>query len=248
MENIVIPSRLPHKLWYNAQEEKLKDPHDPFRGFFPVGETFDISYGGSDIKPHKFTGKERNPVFVRELSDGAKMELGLRDADPKEKVWNPNFVAYDDLPDNARISNETATMSLAKSISAFLCKKGDIMYTEIDVVDMLMAAIRNCNSDEMRHILHGNHVAWCAARYIETGTMEEDIMRQFYGQNSADFYVKDIGTVMPGMLYTLAVLGSDPVKVIEELTYDIWDIESIAVELQQYMKVNEKKKEKQQAA
>jgi hypothetical protein len=247
LENIAVPSRLPHKLWYEAQKIKLKDQHDPFRGFFPIGETLEISYGGSEVGPHTFTGEERNPVYVRDLSDEALMQLGIRDANPKDKVWNPNYVKYEDLPENARISNETATMSLAKSISAFLCTKGDIMYTEIDVVDMLTTAVRNCNSDEMRYILHGNHVAWCAARYIETGIMEEDIKRQFYGQNDTDFYVKDIGTIMPGMLFTLAILGFHPMEVIQELTYDIFDIKSVAKELQQYMKINQKKEEKEAA-
>ncbi len=236
MENIAIPSRLPHDLWYASQKKKLEDQHDCFKGFFPVGETFEISYGGSEVKPYTFTGEEKNPVYVKDLSDETVLKLGIGKAKLNEKVWNPNYVKYDDLPDNARISNETATMSLAKSISAFLCKQGDIMYTEIDVVNMLRAAIKNCNSEEMRYILHGNHVAWCAARYIETGTMEKDIMRQFYGQNDVDFYVKDIGTIMPGMLYTLAILGSDPIEAIKELTYDIWDIETVAKDLQQHMK------------
>jgi hypothetical protein len=36
-------------------------------------------------------------------------------------------------------------------------------------------------------------------------------------------------------------------RVIQELTYDIWDIKSVAKELQQYMKINQKKEEKEAA-
>jgi len=242
LENIAVPSRLPHELWYASQKKKLDDPHDAFKGFFPVGETLELSYGGSEVGPYTFTGEEKNPVFVKDCSYETLMGLGIRDADSKDKVYNPNFVAYEDLPEKARISNETATMSLAKSISAFLCSKGDILYTEQDVVDMLTVAIKKCDSQEMRYILHGNHVAWCAARYIETGTMEEDIKRQFYGQNDIDFYIKDIDTIMPGMLYTLAILGVDPTEIIKELDYEIWDIDKVAEELKGFMKIHQKAK------
>ncbi len=247
LDNIAMPSRLPHQLWFESQKQKLEDQHDPFKGFFPVGETFELSYGGGPMESYTFTGKEKNAVLVKDLSDQSLMELGIRDANPKEKVFNPNYVTYDNLPENARISNETATMSLAKSISAFLCNGRDIMYTEQDVVDMLTVAIKKCDSQEMRYILHGNHVAWCAARFIDTGTMEEDIKRQFYGQNDVDFYVKDIGTIMPGMLYTLAILGVDPLEMIKGLDYEIWDIEKVAEELRGKMKIHEKKEENKAA-
>ena len=242
LENMAIPARLPHELWYASQKVKLDDPHDPFKGFFPVGETFELSYAGSEMEPYTFTGKEKNPVYVKDLSSESLMKLGIRNANPKEKVFNPNFVPYDQLPEKARISNETVTMSLAKSISAYLCTLKDILYTEQDVVDMLTVAIKRCDSQEMRYILHGNHVAWCAARFIDTGKMEEDIKRQFYGQNDIDFYVKDIGTIMPGMLFTLAILGIDPTEIIKELDYDIWDIDKVAKEIKSYMKISQEEK------
>jgi len=236
LENIAVPSRLPHELWYASQKSKLEDDHDPFKGFFPVGKTFEINYAGKGMGPYTFTGKEKNPVFVKDCSDETLMKLGIRGAKPGEKVFNPNFVEYDDLPENARISNETATMSLAKSISSYLCGKKDTLYTELDVSEMLIIAIRDGNSEEMRYILHGNHIAWCAARYIETGVMEEDLKKQFYAQTDSDFFDKDIGTIMPGILYTLALLGSDPTEVIKELGYDIWDIDKVALKLKSYMK------------
>lgn len=240
LNNLIIPAKLPHELWYNGEKKKLEDPHNPFKGFFPVDQTLKISYAGSEMGYHTFTGEEKNSVFVKDLSSEAKMQLGIpNDADPSSKVFNPNFVTFEKLPHNARISNETASMSLAKSISSFLCTRKDILYTEKDVVDMLIVAIEHADSQEMRYILHGNHVAWCASRYIETGIMEEDIKRQFYGQNDFDFYIKDIGTVMPSMLFTLAILGIDPVSVIKKLDYDIYGIENVAQKLQEFMKQKE---------
>ena len=241
LNNINLPARLPHELWYNGQAAKLDDEHDPFKGFPPKGRTLKMSYGGSVVQDYTFTGEEKNPIFVKDLSPEAMLELGLpKDANPADKVFNPNFCAYEDLPDNARISNETASMSLAKSISSFLCTKMGITYTEKDIVEMLLVSIDHADSQEMRHILHGNHVSWCAARFIETGVMEEDIKRQFYGQNDIDFYVKDIGTIMPSMLFTLAILGVDPVEMIKKLDYDLWGIDEVAEKLQGYMKKNQK--------
>jgi len=247
LDNIAVPSRLPHELWYASQKIKLENEHDPFKGFFPVNETFEINYANKGMGSHTFTGKEKSAVYVKDCSEETLMKLGIRNAKPDEKVFNPNFVDYDDLPEKARISNETATMSLAKSISAFLCGIRDILYTEQDVVDMLTVAIKRCDSNEMRYILHGNHVAWCAARYIETGVMEEDLRKQFYGQTDVDFFMKDIGTIMPGMLYTLALLGTDPTEIIKELDYEIWDIDKVAEELKGYMKVEIDKAKKKVA-
>ena len=105
-------------------------------------------------------------------------------------------------------------------------------YSEKDVVNFLVVAIRNANSQEMMYVLHGNHVAWCVARFIESGEMEADVKKRFYSQDDPDFYVKDIGTVMPSMLYALAILGVDPVEITENLTYEIWDIDKVAKEIQ----------------
>jgi len=71
LNNFRIPSKLPHEIWYNGQKEKLEDKHHPFKGFFPIGETFKISYGGSEMMNYTFTGEEKNPVFVKDLSEEA---------------------------------------------------------------------------------------------------------------------------------------------------------------------------------
>jgi hypothetical protein len=169
LESINIPAKMSHELWYKGLEQAIKDdPTYPFRGFFPVGETLKISYAGAEIKPYTFTGKEKNPVYVKDLSYEAKLSLGISSsADSSAKVFNPFFVAYDKLPDKTRKSNELPTLSLAKSISSFLGSK-NILFTEKDIVDFLIKAFKNCNSDEMKYILHGNHIAWCASRFMET--------------------------------------------------------------------------------
>ena len=239
LKNITVPSRLPHDLWFKGQAKLLEDREHPFQGFYPIEETYKITYGTESMGYHKFTGKEKNPVFVRDLSPEAALSLGIaKDAEPAEKVWNPNYLSFDNLPEKARISNETATMSLAKSLSSFLGAK-DILYTEKDVVGMLTAAIKNASSQEMRHILHGNHIAWCATRYLDTGIMEEDIKREFYGQNNMEFYIRDIGTIMPAILYSFAILGKDPLEMIDFLDYELWGIEEVAKELEGHMRINQ---------
>ena len=154
LENYLVPARSCHAVWYNGQEEKLKDQHHPFKGYYPIGETLKLSYGGGPMENYKFTGKEKNPIFVKDLHPETIMELGIpNDPDIQdEKVFNPNFLKYDETPQDAKVSNEATTMSLAKSISSYLCGEKGLLYSEADVVDMLVAAIKNSNSAEMRHI------------------------------------------------------------------------------------------------
>lgn len=66
--------------------------------------------------------------------------------------------------------------------------------------------------------------------------MEADIKKEFYGQNDLDFYVKDIGTTMPSILFTMAILGIDPVEVIKDFSVDLYGIDTIAKKMQGYMK------------
>jgi hypothetical protein len=238
IENISIPARMSHDVWYNGCQKLIENDDEAFQGFFPVGKTFKLSYAGSPMRNYTFTGEEKNPVFVRDLSPEAKLELGISGkAKDSDKVFNPFFILYDNLPESTKKSNELPALSLAKSISAFL-SVDNILFTEKNVVDMLMIAIRDANSNAMRTILHGNHVAWCAARFMAFGTMEEDIKKNFYGQNDINFYVKDIGTVMPAILYTLALLGADPVEVIKELDYDLYGIEAAAISMQKFLYIN----------
>jgi hypothetical protein len=242
LENVQVPARMSHELWYAGLENAMKENKDfPFRGFFPVGKTFKLTYAGAEMADVTFVGNERSPVFVKDLSPEAKMELGISaKADPSAKVFNPLFVSYDKLPDKIKKSNELPTLSLAKSISSYLGSK-DPIFTEKDVLDMLIIAFKDCNSQQMRYILHGNHVAWCAARFMETGIMEEDIRKQFYGQNSMDFYIKDIGTIMPGMLFCAASLGLDPKEAVSFLDYDLYGVQATAENLQKLLKKSEKK-------
>lgn len=238
IDNISTPARLSHKLWYNGCKKLIGIPGEAFHGFFPVGKTLRISYAGAPMNDYTFTGEEKNPVFVKDLSPEAKLELGISSKTPEtQKVYNPFFREYNDLPSKTKKDNELPTLSLAKSIAAYL-SADNLLFTEKDIVEMLMLAIRDANSQPMRTILHGNHVAWCASRFMEFGTMEEDIKKNFYGQNDINFYIKDIGTVMPGILYSLALLGVNPVKAISELDYDLWGIKEAAEEMQQYMYVN----------
>jgi hypothetical protein len=240
LDMIDIPSRCPHDIWYAGQKKKLDNPHDPFKGFPPVGKTYKLDYANSGMKLYTFTGKEQNAIYVKDLSSEARLELGIpADANPADKVFNPNFITFDELPHSTKVSNQATTMSLAKSISAFLCNKKSILYTEQDIVDLLTVAIKKVDSAEMMMILHGNHVAWCSLAFMRTGKMEEDIRRQFYGQNNIDFYVKDIGTIMPSVLYTLAILGADPVEILKDFQLDIYGIENTAVKMQGYMKIHQ---------
>lgn len=216
----------------------IEDDNEPFMGFFPVGKTLKLSYAGGPMGDYTFTGEEKNPVFVRDLSPEAREELGIQEkASEKAKVFNPFFRPYDELPAKTKKDNELPALSLAKSISAFL-SADNILFTEKNIVDMLTIAIRDANSLAMRTILHGNHVAWCAARFMEFGTVEEDIKRNFYGENDINFYTKDIGTIMPPILYSLACLGVDPVEAIMYLDYDLYGIQDAAKEMRKFLHKN----------
>jgi len=236
MDNIHVPAEMTHTIWYNGMTALKNDPKHPFQGFYPVGKKLRISYGGGeDQEYYTFTGEEKNPIFVKDLSSEAVEELGISmDANPNDKVFNPFYRPYNELNEKKRKDNELPTLSLAKTIGHYLASK-DILFTEKDVVQMLLAAVSHCNSEEMRILLHGNHVAWCAARFMENSVMEADIKKQFFGQNDLEFYIKDIGTIMPGILFSLASLGVDPVETIHNLDYDLYGIQEAAVSFRALM-------------
>lgn len=238
IDTISVPARMSHEIWYNGCKKMAESDEEAFQGFFPVGKTLRISYAGAPMEDYTFTGEEKSSVFVKDLSPEAKIYLGISaKTKDSEKVFNPYFRSYDQLPEKTKKDNELPAMSLAKSICSFL-SADNILFTEKNVVDMLMVALRDANSNAMRTILHGNHVAWCAARFMSFGIMEEDIKKNFYGQNDINFYVKDIGTIMPPILYTLAILGVDPVIAIQNLDYDLYGIKATAVNLQKFMYYN----------
>lgn len=236
LSTIAVPSRLPHQLWYNGMEQLKDQPGHPFQGFYPVGETLELKYpADAPMADYTFTGNEKNPVLVEDLSSATRTELGISaDAKPVDKVFNPNYREYDDLPHLTKMSNELATMALAKSIDSWLSSLFGIAYSERNIVDMLMNAIARADSPEMFHILHGNHVAWCSLAYMRDGRMEADITKQFYGQTDPEFYIKDLGTIMPAILYSLAILGVRPVNAVNKMGFDVWGINDVANSLDEY--------------
>jgi hypothetical protein len=236
LENVHVPAKLGHELWLRGCQVLVDKADHPFCGFFPVGKTLKIMYGGSEMTEYTFTGEEQNPVFVKDLSSEAMVELGISSkAKPDDKVFNPFFRPYEQLSIARRQANELPTLALAKAICAFLSVK-DPIFTEKDVAEMLGAAMRSANSEEMRYLLHTNHVTWCAARFIASGTMETDIKKNFYGVQTLDFYLKDIGTIMSPILYSFAMLGIDPVEMIKLLDYDLWNIDKAAADMQKCMR------------
>jgi hypothetical protein len=242
LENVHVPAKLGHELWFRGCQALVEKPDHPFCGFFPVGKTLKMMYGGSEMRDYTFTGEEQNPVFVKDLSSEAMIELGVSSkAKPDDKVFNPFFRPYTELSIARRQANELPTLALAKAICAFLSAK-DPIFTEKDVVEMLRAAMLSANSEQMRYLLHTNHVTWCAARFIVSGTMETDIKKNFYGVQTLDFYIKDIGTMMSPILYSFAMLGVDPVEMIKLLDYDLYDIDKAAADMQNCMFVEQKTK------
>lgn len=239
LDNVSVPARLGHKIWYGGCTVMKDNPDHPFQGYYPIGETMVISYGGSPMQEHTFSKDDKNPVFVKDLSTEVKEKLGIaQTASGDAKVFNPYYRLYDELPKNYQKDNELPSLSLAKSIASFLSTK-DPLFTELDVINMLLTAIKDANSDAMIHILHGNHISWCASRFLQLDIMDDQIRKNFYSQNEIEFFVKDIGTVMPSMLYALALLGSSPVEAISLLSYDLWGIEDAAKEMEKCMKVNQ---------
>ena len=231
IQNVKLPAKLNHLLWYNGEKSKLDSPElYAFRGFFPTGTTLELTSG-----KHTFTGEENFHVFVKDLTDRSKKLLAIPEmAKQGDKVYNYNFVKYEDLPDITKKSNEIATLSMAKALDSFLSRKRGIYYSEKNVVDMINIALSDMTSDEMMALLDGNHIAWSISRYLTSG-MEPDITKQFFGQSDVEFYTRDIGTIAPSMLFTLAVLGVDPVPIVENNQIPIWGIMDVAYAMRNQM-------------
>ena len=133
MNNISVPASANHNIWYKGMENQLQHPDKyPFRGGIPVGKEIELkTLSGKDISSevsieridegqiYKFDGSE-GPVFVSDLSENASKELNIpENADPGDKVYNPNFKDYDDLDPYTKASNELAVLSFAKSVSSY---------------------------------------------------------------------------------------------------------------------------------
>ncbi len=240
LRNVKIPASSNHNIWYAGEEKKLSLPEKyAFRGDIPVGKTLElVTLSGKEINsPHTFNGDEEH-VLVSDLSENAKLELRIpTNARGKDKVFNSNFRKYDDLPELTKVSNELACLSVPKSISSYLSGvKGKINYSEKDVYKFLSASFDDLSSSEMMHILHGNHMAWTALAYIRSkGNVEGDILSQFHSQNTTDYYVKDLGTVLPAMFFALASLGKNPVEFYNKIDVEIWGAKDAAEYMQKFL-------------
>jgi hypothetical protein len=255
MENIKIPAAANHEIWYAGMEAQLESPKmSAFRGVTPEGETLElktlmgkafnkdelsdnVEQVSSELFNYTFSGDEQY-ILVSDLSESARELLDIpANARDKDKVYNANFKAFEDLDKFTKWSNELAALSVPKSISSYLAgTKMNVNYSERDVVEFLGACFSNLSSAEMSHVLHGNHLAWAALDYMRSeGNVEGDLMAEFHGQNPVDFYVKDFGTVLPGLFYALASLGQDPKIYLEKIDIDVWGAEEAAIYMKEFM-------------
>ncbi|MCF7871447.1 hypothetical protein K9L97_00250 [Candidatus Woesearchaeota archaeon] len=238
MKNLKIPSSVSHTLWYEGEKAKLKEPSKyAFRGL-NKGWINLKTISGNTIKENEFAKKENDgtyycmineyklPIFVSDLTDKSRKELEIpKHANPREKVFNPNFKKYDLLDKFTKYSSELASLSVPKSISSYFAGlKGKVNYSEKDVDEFLDTSLRDLSSPEMAHMLHGTHIAWCSLAYMrDEGNMAGDILNEFYGQNPEDFYIKDIGSILPTIFYMSALLGEkDADKLVKKIDTEIW--------------------------
>ena len=262
MKHIHIPATANHDIWYAGEEAKLTDPDTyAFRGGTPYGETLELrTLAGQDLEesdnvdatdhgtflytfPTKedyiVSGENEVPVYAGDLSTAARKGLGIPEtAREEDKVFNPNFRTYDELDPFTKYSNELASLSLPKSLSSWWAGlQGKVNYSEADVLSYLDACFDNLSGPEMTHLMHGNNMAWSALAYIrERGAIEGDLMKEFHAQNPTDFYIKDLGTLLPAMFYSLAMLGKDPVEYYERLDIEIWGAKETAEHMQGLMR------------
>ena len=109
-------------------------------------------------------------------------------------------------------------------------------YSEKDILNFLTACFEDLSSLEMNYVMFGNNLAWCYLTYQrEGGEIRGDILKEFYAQNPTNFYIKDLGTVLPAMFYTLANIGQDPVKFHNKLDIEIWGAMEAAEYMQKFM-------------
>jgi len=251
LRNIPISARASHNIWFEGEKAKLGHPEKySFRGVIPINRTLELltlaeekiiesdfakrTEKGTFI--YTLNGKEK-AVLVCDLSDNTRKELGIpENARPRDKVFNPNFVEYDKLNEFTKYSNELVSLSVPKSISNHFGSAGNLTYSEVDVLKFLTNCIEDLNSKEMMQVLHGAHLAWAALDYIRgKGTVGGDIMTEFHAHQPTDFYMKDVGTVLPCMFFALASLGQDPVVYHNKLDTEIWGAKDVAVYMQQFM-------------
>lgn len=253
LDTVKIPARANHEIWYLGEKNKLELPEEhAFRGGIPKGRTLElVTLSGSPIDKapnaseskegfdYTFLGSE-GPVYVKDLAESAKTYLAIpKKVSEKDKVFNPNFKPYEELDAFIKMSNELASLSFPKSFSSYLLGSGKMLYSEKDVLEFIEACFNDLSSEEMLHVLHGNHLAWASLAYVRSnGKVEEDVCREFFAQNPADFYMKDVGTVLPAMFYSLAILGEDPAEYCNNIDFEIWGAKESAKYMRQYMNPN----------
>lgn len=241
MENLVIPARSSHDIWYAGENAKLESPGGySFRGAIPIGQTIRLtSLSGKPFADgetsYTFDGSE-GPVLVSDLTQSARTALGIPvTARDKDKVFNPNFKKYEELDETTRFSNELAAMALPKSLSSYFGGSGRVNYSELDVLKFLTACFENLSGSEMMHVLHGNHMAWAALAYMRAkGSVGGDVSAEFYRAQVPDFYAKDLGTVLPAMFYAVALLGKNPIAFFEKLDTEVWSAKEVAQHMKQF--------------
>ena len=244
IDNLRTPSAANHLLWYSGEGAKLPQPEKyAFRGDIPIGESLElISIAGKPLNEgqsivHKLDGTEPY-IQVSDLAPKSRLELNIPEtAKPKDKVYNPNFKPFDQLDPLTKMSNELASLSVVKSISSYLGGvRGKVNYSEKDVLSLLSSCFTDLSSPEMMHFLHGNHLAWAALEYVRTnGNVTGNIRTEFHGQNTSDFYQKDLGTILPAMFFALANLGQDPVEYFKQLDIEVWAADKAAEYMRQFM-------------
>lgn len=242
MNNIKVAASANHNIWYGGEESKLPYPDKyPFRGDIPAGKTLELvalmgKKGNSEVFNYTLTGKE-DYVLVSDLSSDERKKLGIpENARGKDKVFNANFKPFEQINPLTRMSNELSAMAVPVSFSNYFGSKGNILYSEKDVLSFLSSAVSDLNSPQMISVLHTNNSAWKALNHVRTnGIVSGDAMAEFYTQQPSDFYMKDVGTVLPMMFYAFANLGVDPVEQCDKIDIEIWGAKDAAVYMRKYL-------------
>ncbi len=201
----------------------------------------------------------KNPIpaaiHVNDIADSTiKTELALPPhIDGKDKVYNPNMVKYEELPVDTLVSNISAAESVPGAIDFYFTfikpPKNSVFYTEKDVTKYLDTCIDNMSSPEIALGMFLNHWQWRSAEWKrkynnksdtdpnpEDTRLPGDLARRFWGSNSTDFYKKDYETLIPTVLYSMALLGKDPVSCLPKLARaKFWDIDKTAHAMRKYM-------------
>ncbi|MCX6770295.1 MAG: hypothetical protein NT051_06530 [Candidatus Micrarchaeota archaeon] len=243
MENLKIPASASHKIWFAGEAEKLAKPDlYSFRGKAENRKKIElVALNGNainkDSKPEIITLNGSETVLVSDLSEKSKAELKMpENARGKDKVFNPNFVEYEQLGEYTKASNELAAIAFVKGFSSYYGgETGKTLYSEMDVLNFINVCFTDLSSKEMLYVMNNNHMAWTTLAYMREKGASGDMMVEFFAQNPHDFYNKDLGTILPSMFYTLALLNQNPVAYYEKLDVDVWGAREAATYMIQYM-------------